>query len=352
MSHRSSISKFYCGWISTYKEESEYLFMGGHYQLAVSNITCIETRINYVATCKILSVLEMFTQTNQYSYDGTRSDTGYYERLKLDDESLFVLKSLIESRINPQKYDVDKFDTYARNAFELFSSTKKKLYFNLGALSWIHIDIRSYFLEMISGITNKEYDKGMFDAHRNLFKKEIFDVFPNIEEIEIYSGCFKDEKFYYVSPLDLLPKFKNHKIKRIAIKYECDNGSTHIPNITNRSTSNRITNGSFATLTGLSKDRSMNGRIVQVIKFVEAKNRWIVNLLDKGRVARLGVYEGNLKALDHSNNNNVCRINKNIAQSWIAQLWKSEDRKVIIHRYKQNDFNIYVEGHHLIIDRI
>ena len=32
------ISRFYCGWISRYKEENEYLWMGGHYQLYVSTI--------------------------------------------------------------------------------------------------------------------------------------------------------------------------------------------------------------------------------------------------------------------------------------------------------------------------
>ena len=66
-----------------------------------------------------------------------------------------------------------------------------------------------------------DYDEKLMFDDANLFKEMIFDVFPNIEYIDIYTGWNKGQ--CYLSPMDLLPRIKDHHFKRITIESDDKN---------------------------------------------------------------------------------------------------------------------------------
>eukprot|EP01084_Bolivina_argentea_P127293 225136_1 len=165
---------FDCSWISQYKEEDERLFFGGFHRIKINGLILVQTKQNFK---DFMAALHMFD--NMLSGGSTGDTLWIFDKKKLKKYAL-IIKGLV--------HETKTFDNYIHSTFDGYTHQKTELVFELDTLNRLDCDemrdLMFHPMDMRQIDQDKEIKKVAGDF-RNLFRSEIFRIFPNIKTIII-----------------------------------------------------------------------------------------------------------------------------------------------------------------------
>eukprot|EP01084_Bolivina_argentea_P293717 505222_1 len=195
---------FNSSWISCYPEEDERVFFSAQYKIEIQSIIVIETKKNYQA------IISAFYKFDSMLSGQKMTGLGYKAVTKTDVAFVglsveYVLGNSSNDYKNKLSNDCkNKLDTYIKDTFYLFTKKKTQITLHLELISRIQNDS---FIELIAhSIKPRNYKRNMI-TNNNLFKPILFKLFPNLQEIMIYSTSFSS--VYSFSILSLLSMLTN-----------------------------------------------------------------------------------------------------------------------------------------------
>eukprot|EP01084_Bolivina_argentea_P291449 500914_1 len=179
---------FNVSWLSGYAEEDERIFCGGRYPLQLESVIIMETQNNYK------SFITAFFKLDQ-ALGGWSQNVKDAEfrliRFLVENCLEEIYKQVFNSLVQPMIGKNVKVDEFVKDTFFLFRQQKTKIILNLPIL-----DRRQEFARMIVPnvvCTNEATRDNMGWGNEiptngaNLFAPWIFNIFPNLKEIIIYS---------------------------------------------------------------------------------------------------------------------------------------------------------------------
>eukprot|EP01084_Bolivina_argentea_P293722 505236_1 len=168
---------FDCSWISNFKEEDERLWFGGSHMIRMVSVRIVDTAKNYE---------EFFTAFHAFDYIVS---TGGINDETLKNKYIKIVKNCIDYMIGQSN---NNFDTYVNDTFYLFCIKKTQVVINLHNLCCGLS--KSAKLETLTNylVTSVMEEEEIYDetecTNRNMVNKQLFKIFPNVQEIIIYAG--------------------------------------------------------------------------------------------------------------------------------------------------------------------
>ena len=196
---------FQCDWISSFKEESEVLFCGGHYRIKVESVTDVVAKKSYK---KYFSALEKF---NSIFIGGFLSGTTVRERL--------YLKRLFNWKLNNVWDDAidNKIDKYICDTFLSFAVSKVKVIFALGRMDKLGEPWYDLYNKVLYDFDDSDdIDPLSLTDTSNLFKDDLLKLFDNLQTITIYTSEHGEYRLSFMCLLSLISK--TNKCPKIVIK--------------------------------------------------------------------------------------------------------------------------------------
>ena len=198
---------FPCFYYSQYKEESEYLLFGGHYQIRVNSIRNMITQNNYQSFIKPLAQFEKI-------FNGSRP-------YGMSVSDICVVKCLCDSVFG---FVVDfnknkKIKKYIYKCFKAYSQNKTYIVLNTDYIKDTYKEFRNMIFYDIKKYKYDD-DKILSVSDRvNVFKSDLFRLLPNLQTIVFITTDWNGYFIYPFSFLCLLNEiYNNSKLKKVIIK--------------------------------------------------------------------------------------------------------------------------------------
>eukprot|EP01084_Bolivina_argentea_P234777 395229_1 len=190
----SCLRCFNCSWISKYKEEDERLFNGGQYKVRIESLIIMKNQYNYETFFHALFWFDcMLSGSDMKDCD---------DHVSAVDEN--IISSLIEDQLGMKRNS--DIHEYIYDTFCLFCVQKTLITIN------IHY-IKLYFIKMYHLL------------QINMFRNLIFNIFPNINKVIIYSTNEDGKHIYPQSLPDISSMI--HSITGISSNIEVIVKATH-----------------------------------------------------------------------------------------------------------------------------
>ena len=177
---------FDCAWISQFSEESECLFAGGQFQIRVENILHIDENQNFESFSRVLFYFDCMLKGPSFS--------GMDEKdVKVGTSDCVALGKLIRHQLPSTRGGLQSpFPRYVHGLFEAMSVHCTELVRNLHQIYAHLLPIKDLLLYPES------------DARRNVFRSEIFALFPNLKLLTMYTTKGDGSMDYALSLDELL----------------------------------------------------------------------------------------------------------------------------------------------------
>eukprot|EP01083_Nonionella_stella_P135785 413039_1 len=201
------LSGFACGWLSDFKEEDEVLFMGGHYRIKIESVRilkgkggqCQNFEVFFGALCKFNKMFNGGCAT-KYGSDKVSSD------------EILILSSLIKWKMG-QKEAAGKIDRYVLDTFQSFCQNKQLIVLDYGDLCGSNDESLRDLI--FYGMNETERAK---EEKTNIFRKDLFQIFQNIKNIEIYATEDDGLNQYAFSFASLLSEIEEEHWTQLKVK--------------------------------------------------------------------------------------------------------------------------------------
>ena len=210
------IRGFNCQWLSQYKEESEVLFFGGHYQIAIQSVRIMETQKNYKICCNALVKIERMVNAQCVE----SAD------ISMDEKSL--IKDLVNWKLNGDcNGNIDK---YIYDTFQLFTKSKALIVLNL---YWLDCNDRELLKMVMYDVKKMDQDESQFMdqelMRNNIFRPELLQIFDNVKKIVIGTTGFWGKWVYPLSLTELLSLIiRNASLETIVVKAHRKNSNGNV----------------------------------------------------------------------------------------------------------------------------
>eukprot|EP01084_Bolivina_argentea_P193599 332134_1 len=163
---------FDSSWISTYPEENERIFISARYKIEMQAIIIIETAKNYENIMTALYKFDaMISGQSMFGVEITKTDVSI-----VDSSIKYALEDSFD------KSD-DKLDKYIKDNFLLFAANKTQIILKL---HWLNMMKNAHFTNFVTYPICKQTTPQK--NNNNLFKPMIFELFPNLKNITIYTA--------------------------------------------------------------------------------------------------------------------------------------------------------------------
>ena len=218
MYNKEFLHGFDCCWFSSFREEDETLFMGGHYKVTIESVTTVEKCKNYRLLFKAMGI---FDEMINGKYAPAETDEyGADKKVTAKEKSIII--TLYSWRLGEMKEKYDEIPKYVYDTFLLYTKDKKQIILN------------SYLLDTegekeLNGLvvsdlkSEKSLENGSWN-NVNVFRKQIFAIFDNLESILLYTTRNWNawtECVYPFSFIHLLSIIKEIEFKKISVKALC-----------------------------------------------------------------------------------------------------------------------------------
>eukprot|EP01084_Bolivina_argentea_P092544 166479_1 len=190
---------FNCMWISCHPEEHEVLFIGGFERIRVQTIRMLEGNRNYSQFIEALFYFHCIL--NGTIMDKISIPNNINKHCK-------TLENLIEHRLNMDGFR-NKYPRYINACFRAFALHQTQIVINLEM-------IHTHF-GMLSGLIINIYSDNI-TGKNNLFRDDLYALFPNIKSIIIYSSHHEIDLVSLLSLMNLSSKKYNKSDVRITLK--------------------------------------------------------------------------------------------------------------------------------------
>eukprot|EP01084_Bolivina_argentea_P037924 70127_1 len=194
---------FDSSWISCFPEENERIFFGGRFVLEIESIIIIENANNYQ---KYMSAFWKFDCMLSGQPTGD---------LHITQKDIDILYTAIEYG-DDYKHN-QELDHYIKDTFYLFTQRKTQIVLCLYEID--KIENRS-FVELIMHPIQAQR-MPIYDPNTNLFKKILFELFPNLNQLVIYTHDWNEKvySFQISRLLKIMSKVPlDHPFKKLIIK--------------------------------------------------------------------------------------------------------------------------------------
>eukprot|EP01084_Bolivina_argentea_P258096 434983_1 len=196
ISGRRNLRAFNVSWLSKYKEEAEYIYCGGDFRIRIECIRIMETSQNF----------EIF-QHAMFWFDCML--TGSLMMKCNDDVTIkdrTIISTLINWKLGTETNDMP-YDLYILQSFQAFCEAKRYIVINLEYMDRYFNLLHPLIMHSVvpDDKNHKLTHLGFQYYEKNLFRKRIFQLFPNLGSIIIY--CVSNEntsKSYSLSLFQLL----------------------------------------------------------------------------------------------------------------------------------------------------
>ena len=187
------------------------LFFGGYHPIKITSIRLIKDNKNFESIIGALYYLDMVISGM------------YMSKIRENAKWIAIIKYLFDVLISKKEEDIIKYDNYIYSTFACFVKQKTKLEFHISQISnYCSEDFRNLIIGEFKEIDPQETDivtiRSMINDGDiiNFPKKEIFNVFHNVEESGL--SLFSRHYLYPISLSSLLPIIKsNPSLKLIRI---------------------------------------------------------------------------------------------------------------------------------------
>ena len=174
---------FDCSWLSAFPEEEERLLFGGRWKLEIETIIIMETKQNYQ---QFMHAFYAFDQM----LSGECSDLE--DKIKKSDIDIIGLS--INNYLGLKQNSLDK---YINDTFHLFTNNKSQIILNLDEM-WRYVKDKKFISLIMHSVKEQGVDD-IGDNNNNCFKSSLFNLFPNLKEIIIYTSSY-----HYYYPINIL----------------------------------------------------------------------------------------------------------------------------------------------------
>ncbi len=178
-------SFFDSSWISSYPEEDERIMVGGRFKLEIESVRVMKTKNNY----------ETFVQSFQFLDKLLSGDCDGIGNIS--SENVEIVSKCISYYLNISS---NSFDDYIKDTFWLFCNQKKDIIINLNEMN-IYVENKDFVNIIMYSVKN---DNNIGSNNINIFKCLLFDLFPNGNQIIIYTTSNLGLPIYPFSILYLL----------------------------------------------------------------------------------------------------------------------------------------------------
>eukprot|EP01084_Bolivina_argentea_P251275 421379_1 len=171
---------FPCYLFSRYKEESEMLFMGGHYRIKIESVRIIEGKNGICQNFQLF-----FTALAKLN---TMINGGIISPNEISKEKI-IISSFFAYKLGKSNKNIEKFDKYILKTMDAFSTQITQIVLNYSYLcNDGRQDKEMRDLIMDENIQFND-DKKLVKAGEkiNLFRKTLFKIFKNIKNIQIFT---------------------------------------------------------------------------------------------------------------------------------------------------------------------
>eukprot|EP01084_Bolivina_argentea_P241414 405280_1 len=188
-SNAYNLRTFDCSWISTYKEEDEYLFVGGRFQIRVQSITVVPTKRNYENFCKPLFYFDCMIKGTALDDIEINVTKHYYG----------MLEHLIKHKLKTNGF-INKYDEYINSVFDAITNHYTQIVVNLYQLHTHLSSIKDLLIYSQSTKISK--------AKVNLIKEQIFMLFKNMKTIIVYTTKYDGLEEYEINLIEFMCSIK------------------------------------------------------------------------------------------------------------------------------------------------
>eukprot|EP01083_Nonionella_stella_P281162 956667_1 len=188
--------------------------MGGHYRIAIESVLFsgkggqyLNFEVFFRALCKLNAM-----------FNGS-----YVSKKDLSRHDRLVLSSLIKWKLGEKDID-GKIDQYMLNTFNAFCQHKRHIVLH-------YFDLYNKNDAVLVNTIFYRMEKGLVAENNNIFRKELFTMFQNITNIEIYTTSYigsYPRKFSFDSLLTVIENERWSRIQVKAVKSRDGNSSSWI----------------------------------------------------------------------------------------------------------------------------
>eukprot|EP01084_Bolivina_argentea_P253400 425621_1 len=185
---------FDCSWVSNNPKDKEYLFCGGEgtYKLEMQSIIITKTPNKYD------EIINAY-----YKFDALLSGNTFRD-IDITYKDVTIIRQSIGYILGDTSNKIIELDSYTRNNFGLFTRKKTQIVLHLSNM----YDIKNKdFTSLIMHSLREQEGDDIGNNKDNVFRSILFKLFPNLQEIIIYSCAYYST--YAFNLLSLLSEFKS-----------------------------------------------------------------------------------------------------------------------------------------------
>ena len=202
---------FPCFYYSQYKEESEYLFFGGHYQIKVESVRNMLTLENCQSSIKPLAQFSRI-----FNGDAPQQDD---DDMSVSDVSM--VKCLCDNEIGFGINKNERINQYIYKCFKAYSQNKTYIILNIEWIKDTYKDFRDLFFYDIKHYFNTaDVSDKIFSVtdKSNMFTHDLFRLLPNLQTIVLITTNINGSSVYPLSLSYLLSQIENTSLNKVIIK--------------------------------------------------------------------------------------------------------------------------------------
>ena len=207
---------FDCDWFSSFREEDETLFMGGHYKVKIESVRTIKSSNNYKLFFKAMGMFDEML-------NGKYAPKQTWDKNKVTEKEKSIICDLYSWKLGREKANYKDIPKYIYDTFLIFTKGKKQIILNSDLLDSYLSDkeLNSLVMNDMKSEYWMKKDSGLFC---NVFCKQIFAIFDNLQNILLYTtfdAYVNESRVYPFSFFGLLSIINGAKFKQITIKATC-----------------------------------------------------------------------------------------------------------------------------------
>ena len=180
------------------------LFFGGFYRIKIEGLRLMETKQNFEEFIGALWIFDAMITGSEL------------KGIKVSKKDILIIKGLLEHSLN--KAASTTFDNYIYSTFAAFVQHKKQISLHLDGLYGADKGITDLMMYPLERRDYEEESVREYGDFSNLFKAEIFGIFPNIKTLIIQSTDAYGEDSYSLCMTGLLSLIESLSFNQVIIK--------------------------------------------------------------------------------------------------------------------------------------
>eukprot|EP01084_Bolivina_argentea_P084136 152252_1 len=195
-----------CSWFSTFTGEDERLFIGGQYPIAVTSVKVGNE--NFEDFIRVYYILDT----------GLSGGFQYMSNFGLSNSELNMINVIIMDVMGIKK---SNYNEYAVQTFNLMRYAKKQIVLSLEPINRDE-SVKHLMMDKMEKRNHQEEKMRQHNDNTNLFRKDLLQIFPNVETLTISTTSAVGRTSYSISLMSLLSLIKTSALQKVIVKADSE----------------------------------------------------------------------------------------------------------------------------------